>query len=258
MNVAKKELSGRNEVRTGGGTVTGLLIFFIVVMLANFGYSIFQSSIDTERLNSAEELRVLSQQISNNASESVGGNVDAFDFLVETRISFEKKFLFLQNSLREVDYKFITGEDTSSALKNTNVLWEKVKNNADAILESRNTVLDLHDVASKLSKTIIQLQVQSEQVANELTRIGGTSSQVNFAAKQVWYAERLIGSIQAILAGGDGAREAALTFNQDVTVFGGVVDGLLKGNSRQGIRMVNNSSIRKTLEEISNLFMSVR
>jgi len=258
MNVAKKVSSGRNEVRTGGGTVTGLLIFFIVVMLTNFGYSIFQSSIDTERLNSAKELRVLSQQISNNASESVGGNVDAFDFLVETRISFEKKFLFLQNSLREVDSKFTTGEETSSALKNTSILWEQVKGNADAILESRNTVLDLHDVASKLSKTIIQLQEQSEQVANELTRIGGTSSQVNFAAKQVWYAERLIGSIQAILAGGDGAREAALTFNEDVTVFGGVVDGLLKGNSRQGIRMVNNSSIRKTLGEIANLFMSVR
>ncbi|MCP4413545.1 MAG: chemotaxis protein, partial [Gammaproteobacteria bacterium] len=163
-----------------------------------------------------------------------------------------------QDSLREVDYQFTTGEETSSALKNTNVLWEKVKSNADAILESRSTVLDLHDVASKLSKTIIQLQMQSEQVANELTRIGGTSSQVNFVAKQVWFAERLIGSIQAILVGGEGAREAALTFNQDVTVFGGVVDGLLKGNSRQGIHMVNNSSIRKTLEEISNLFMTVR
>ncbi|MCP4414221.1 MAG: hypothetical protein GY808_16830, partial [Gammaproteobacteria bacterium] len=141
MNVAKKESSGRNEVRTGGGIVTGLLIFFIVLMLANFGYSIFQSPIDTERLNSAEELRVLSQQISNNASESVGGNVDGFHFLVEPRISFEKKFRLVQDSLREVDYQFTTGEETSSALKNTNVLWEKVKSNADAILESRSTVL---------------------------------------------------------------------------------------------------------------------
>jgi len=40
MNVAKKTSSGRNEVRTGGGTVTGLLIFFIVVMVANFGYRV--------------------------------------------------------------------------------------------------------------------------------------------------------------------------------------------------------------------------
>jgi len=258
MNVAKKTSSGRNEVRTGGGTVTGLLIFFIVVMVANFGYSIFQSAIDTQRLNAAEELRVLSQQISNNASESVEGNIDAFDYLVKTRNSFEKKFLFLESTLREVDFKFTSVDEVVTALTNTRALWDKVRSNTDDILESRKTVLDLHDVADKLSKTIIQLQEQSEQVSNELTQVGGSSSQVNYAAKQVWYAERLLGSIQTILAGGEEAREASLTFGQNVTTFGGVVDGLLKGNSRKGIRMVNNSSIISRLEDIAGLFMSVR
>jgi len=258
MNAAKKESSGRNEVRTGGGTVTGLLIFFIVVMVANFGYSIFQSSIDTDRLNAAEELRVLSQQISNNASESVGGNVNAFDFLVETRNGFEKKFVFLESTLREVDFKFTSGDKVSSSLRSTSALWKKVKDNADTILESRNTVLDLHDVADKLSKTIVQLQSLSEKIAVDLTGAGGASSQVHLAAKQIWYAERLMGSIQTILAGQSGAQEEATSFGLNVQRFGDVVEGLLNGNTNEGIRKVSNASIRKTLAETASYFSSVR
>ncbi len=258
MNAAKKTLSGKNEVRTGGGTVTGLLIFFIVVMVANFGYSIYQGLVDTKRLNSSEELRVLSQQISNNASESVSGNVDAFDFLVQTRNGFETKFLFLESALREVDFKFTSGEIVSSALKNTGSIWGKVKANTDTILESRNTVLDLHDVADKLSKTIKILQSLSEKVAVDLTGVNGAASQVHHASKQIWYAERLIGSIQTILAGKSGAQKEASSFENTVNKFGDVVDGLLNGNTNEGIRRVNNASIRKTLAEIASHFSNVR
>ncbi len=258
MNAAKKLSVNRNEGRQGGGAVAGLLVFFTVAMIANFVYSYIQSSTDTERLNSAEEMRVLSQQISNNASESVGGNVNAFDFLAVTRNNFEINFTFLENALLTTDFKFTSGDSVSTAIRNTKTLWTKVKDNADTILTSRNTVLDLHDVAGQLSKTIVQLQEQSEQVATQLISIGATSNQVRLAARQVWYAERLTGSVQKILSGGGGAKEAAASFGRNVTNFGDVVEGMLNGDKDKGIRRVNNSSVRTTLNSIANLFGSVR
>jgi len=259
MNAAKKKSSGSSEVRQGGGALAGLLIIFIVAMVANIGYSIlFQNAIDTERLNAAEELRVLSQQISNNASESVGGNVDAFDYLAITRINFEKQFFYLKSSLLATDFKFTSTDGVSTALANTEKLWTKVKGNADSILEARNTVLDLHDVAGQLAKTIPQLQELSEQVATQLIRIGGSANQLRHAARQVWYAERLLGSVQNILSGESAAEEATTSFSQNVTNFGEVVDGMLAGNNDKGISRINNTSVRKTLDQIATLFESVR
>lgn len=258
MNVAKKNSSTENSVKRGGEFLSALLIIFIIAMVANFGYSIYQSSIDADRLNSAEELRVLSQQISNNASESVGGNVNAFDMLALTRNSFEKNFFKLENSLYAIDFRFTSNDDVSVAIKNTKTLWTKVKQNSDSILESRNTVLDLHEVASQLSKTIPQLQELYGQVTTQLIRVGGTANQIRHAERQVLYAERLNGSLQKILSGEDDAQEAAASFNENINNFAAVTNGMLSGNAELKLSKVNNKSVRDTLYEISDLFESVR
>ena len=108
MNADKKKAANATEVRKGNNAVAGLLIFFIVVMIANFGYNLFQSPTDDQRINLAEELRVLSQQISNNATESVtGGNVDAFQFLANTRNTYDDNYVALEKTLLEFDFKLI-------------------------------------------------------------------------------------------------------------------------------------------------------
>ena len=257
MNAAKKK-SSKSDKKQGGGAVAGLLTFFIIIMVANFGYSIVQGVIDTERLNAAEELRVLSQQISSNASESAGGNVNAFDFLADTRTIFERHFTLLESSLLAPDFKFTSSDRVSKSLQDTRNLWDKVKGNADTILESRNTVLDLHDVARELAKTIDVLQDHSDEVATQLISIGGSASQVRLAARQVWYAERLTGSVQKILSGKEGSKEAAASFGRNVTNFGDVLNGMLAGNSDEGISRVSNSSVRAKLDQIAILFGSVR
>ena len=258
MNAANKTSSNGNEIKGKGGAVAGLLVIFIIAMLANFAYSMYQGSIDTERLNAAEELRVLSQQISNNASESVGGNVNAFDFLAVTRNNFDRNFLLLQNSLIATDFKLTSDKDVKAALNTTDKLWTKVKSNADTILESRNTVLDLHDVANQLSKSIPQLQDLSEQVVSQLISIGGASSQIRNAASQVWHAERLIGSIQQTLSGEAEAQKATANFTANVNAFGDVVDGMLNGNGTLKISRVNSASVRTILNQIDQLFADVR
>ncbi|RLA03063.1 MAG: chemotaxis protein [Gammaproteobacteria bacterium] len=258
MNAAKKTSLNGSETRQRGGAVAALLIIFIIAMVANFGYSVYQSSIDDQRLKSAEELRVLSQQISNNASESVGGNVNAFDFLAVTRNTFERNFQLLERSILETDFKFTPIDGVSTALNNTRTLWSKVQKNSDTILESRNTVLDLHDVAGQLSKTVPQLQDLSENVVAELIKSGGSANQLRHAARQVWYAERLLGSVQKILSGESGAKEAASDFEQNIRNFGDTVDGMLNGDANKNINRIRSSSVRTVLEEIAYLFQSVK
>ena len=257
MNAAKKVSSGGSIVRKGGA-VAGLLVVFIIAMVANFGYSIYQSSVDTERLTAAEELRVLSQQISNNASEAVNGNLNAYDFLADTRNSFERNFLLLQLSLNAVDFRFTSKDVVNTAIQNTGSAWNKVLTNTDTILKARNTVLDLHDVAGLLEKSIPELQDLSEQIVTRLISIGGSASQLRHAARQVWYAERLRGSVQKILAGESSAQETEANSSQNIINFGDVIDGMLNGNTEKGIRRVNNSGVRASLNDIDSLFNTIK
>lgn len=129
MNATKNNAK-LSEVRKGNGAVAGLLIFFILIMVANFGYSLVQGPVDNQRIDAADELRVLSQQITSNASESVAGNVDAFTYLSTTRSSYERNFLLLENSLKEFDFKLVSPEQVTRAINDSRPVWEKVKGSA--------------------------------------------------------------------------------------------------------------------------------
>ena len=258
MNAAKKSATSASEVRKGSSAVAGLLIFFIVIMLANFGYNLFQSPVDDQRINAAEELRVLSQQISNNASESVGGNVDAFTFLSTTRNNFDRNFVYLDASLREFDFKLVSPEQARRSLRDAAQVWEKVKENTDTILKYRNTILDLHDVAMQLSRTIPNLQEDYQEVVRLMIANNVPASQVSLANNQIWLAERISNNVSKILAGDLDANEGAEVFRQDVLRFGQVVQGMLDGNSQANIRRMNTSSIRTVLNKIATAFSSVQ
>jgi len=257
MNAAKKKATNTTEVRKGFGAVAGLLIFFIVIMVANFGYNLIQSSVDSERINAAEEMRVLSQQISNNATESVAGNVDAFTYLSTTRNSYEKNYLLLEASLREFDFKLTSPEQARRALRDTAQVWDKVRENTDTILKYRNTVLDLHDVASQLSRTIPKLQDDYQSVASMMVRNNLLASQVTKASNQAWLAERISSNLQKILAGDVDTNTATASFRQDVYTFGQVVTGMLNGDSEANIRQIRINSIRTILNQVATSFVEV-
>jgi len=257
MNASKNN-ANLSEVRKGNSAVAGLLIFFIVIMLANFGYSLIQGPVDDQRINAADELRVLSQQISSNANESVAGNVDAFTFLSTTRSSYERNFLMLESSLQEFDFKLVSPEQVKRAIDDSRPVWSKVRENADSILQYRNTILDLHDVALQLSRTIPKLQEDYEAVVERMVANNLRADQVALANNQIWLAERISSNIGKILAGDLDATEGAEVFRQDLLNFGRVVDGMLDGNSQANIRRISISSIRTILNDIATAFSSVQ
>ncbi|MBT8448082.1 MAG: type IV pili methyl-accepting chemotaxis transducer N-terminal domain-containing protein, partial [Gammaproteobacteria bacterium] len=254
MNAANKKATNTTEVQKGNGAVAGLLIFSILIMIANFGYNLFQSPIDDKRINDAEELRVLSQQISNNATESVGGNVDAFKFLGITRNSYENTFNSLKGSLLEADFKLTSPEGVRRAIRDATEVWEEVRDNTDTILKYRNTVLDLHDVALKLSQTIPELQSNYQEVVRLMVANNLNNGQVSIAANQVWLAERILGSVQKILAGEVDSVMATESFRQDILTFGQITNGFIEGNSQAGVRRIGVTRIRNILTEISKVF----
>jgi twitching motility protein PilJ len=137
-------------------------------------------------------------------------------------------------------------------------LWEqRIKVNSNTILESREPVLLVQDVGSRLAQTIPQLQESYDAVVEQMVSSGAASAQVEQARAQSWRAERIARNVERLVAGGADAEEAAELFRADAVEFGEVLEGMRNGNAELGIDRVANPDIQSTLEDAAGMFKFV-
>ncbi|QLC72794.1 type IV pili methyl-accepting chemotaxis transducer N-terminal domain-containing protein [Pseudomonas sp. LPB0260] len=230
-----------------------VLIVSIVLLFANFAYINTQSNYDTEYISHSGELRVLSQRIAKNASEAAAGTAEAFGLLREARNDFQTRWGYLTdgNSASGVPAAPDAVQAQMAAVQQD---WDSLRQNTDAILASEQTVLSLHQVAVTLAETIPQLQVEYEEVVDILLESGAPAAQVSVAQRQSLLAERILGSVNKVLAGDADSVQAADMFGRDASLFGRVLSAMLEGNAAMEIAKVTDAEALERLAEISELF----
>ena len=232
---------------------TGFIAAFVVFILMFLGITIFvqyKSEQDKEYISHSGELRVLSQQIAKNAVEAAAGKEEAFKLLGVARKNFETRWGYITNGDESTGLPAspVEGIDTLQTL------WADVSGSADRIIETRDTVLSLHEVAATLSETIPQLQVEYDEVVEILLDNKAPAEQVAVAQRQSWLAERIVRSVNKVLSGGDDAVMAADSFGRDANLFGRVLNGMIEGNVAMHIQPVRDEEAVDSLAEISELF----
>lgn len=230
-----------------------VLIVSIVLLFANFAYINTQSGYDTEYISHSGELRVLSQRIAKDATEAAAGTAPAFGLLREARNDFQQRWGYL------TDGDASTGLPPAPASVQAQMAavqkdWDALRQNTDAILASEQTVLSLHQVAATLAETIPQLQVEYEEVVDILLESGAPAAQVSVAQRQSLLAERILGSVNKVLAGDEDSVQAADMFGRDASLFGRVLNAMLEGNAAMEITQVTDEEALERLSEISELF----
>ena len=236
--------------------ITGLfvvLVVSIVLLFANFAYLNTQSNYDKEYISHAGELRVLSQRIAKNATEAAAGKSEAFPLLKEARNDFEKRWNILLRGDEESGLPpapDAVREQMGLVQKD----WDNLRQSADAILASEQTVLSLHQVAATLAETIPQLQVEYDEVVTTLLDSASPADQVAVAQRQTLLAERILGSVNKVLVGDEDSVQAADMFGRDASLFGRVLAGMLEGNEAMQITQVTDTDAAERLAEISELF----
>ncbi|MBL7251158.1 methyl-accepting chemotaxis protein [Alloalcanivorax sp. C16-2] len=220
------------------------LAIFIALALANFLLSATRANQAQENISTASELRVVSQQIAKNALEASSGNADAFALLQDSRGDFQAAW----NQLKQEP---MADEQVKQRLQS---LWDQASDNTATIINGRNAVLDLHEVADTLAQAIPQLQSEYEAVVDILVENNAAPDQVAFAQRQIWLTERILRSISRVLEGDDNAVIAADNFGRDATEFGRVLNGMLEGDPAMGIERITNPEALNYLGRISRLF----
>jgi twitching motility protein PilJ len=238
--------SANSQILIVGSALIVLLISLLVV-----SYFITRdSNYDVEYASHASDLRVLSQEVAKNATEAAAGKEEAFDQLKKSRDDFENKLLLITQGNEE------TGLPPSELADETGVTerWATVKSNADRILENKETVLTLHQIAETLNETIPQLQIEYEDVVMILLENDAPADQISVAERQSLRAERIVRSVNNILTGDEDAAIAANRFGEDATLFGRVMNSMFDGNEAMQISQVTDEDAIYGLEAIAELF----
>ncbi|WP_430460518.1 methyl-accepting chemotaxis protein [Thalassolituus sp. LLYu03] len=232
------------------GVLAGLLFVFLAVFIGITVYVNRLANLDEQYIEHAGELRVLSQELAKNAVEAAGGKKEAFSDLKEARDNFEKRWGYL-----------IKGDDVNglppaemAGMTNVQTLWNKVKGNADQIIRAQDVILSLHEVAATLAETIPQLQVEYDEIVEILLDNDAPADQVAVAQRQSWLAERIVRSVNKVLAGGEDAVMAADAFGRDASLFGRVLNGMIQGNVAMNISQVTDDEAVYALAEVAELF----
>ncbi|MBC9248925.1 chemotaxis protein [Pseudomonas alcaligenes] len=233
-----------------------VLIVSIVLLFANFAYLNTQSNYDKEYISHAGELRVLSQRIAKNATEAATGKAAAFPLLKEARNGFEQRWGYLTKGDESTGLP-VAPESVKAQMDDVQKDWDSLRQNSDAILASEQTVLSLHQVAATLAETIPQLQVEYEEVVDILLQSGAPAAQVSVAQRQSLLAERILGSVNKVLAGDEDSVQAADMFGRDASLFGRVLKAMIEGNQAMEISKVTDTEALERLAEISELFQFV-
>nr|WP_101745265.1 methyl-accepting chemotaxis protein [Endozoicomonas acroporae] len=252
-----------NQANTGQGSKANratiasitMLVLSLSVMTGAFIYNDQQSQLLHTHETNASELRVLSQQIAKNASEAASGKEEAFPLLKEATAMFGQYIDELNRASLSV-IPFIDTSDSATAqqIEALDSSWSEMKVEADSILAAQDTVLSLHEVATTLSETIPQLQIEYDEVVEILLDNNAPSDQIAMAQRQPWLAERIIRSVAKVLEGGEDSIMAADSFGRDAKLFGRVLQGMLEGNLAMRISQVTDDEAVDRLMEISDLF----
>ncbi len=232
------------------GVLAVLLLVSLGAFIAITVWVNSQQSRDEQYIKHAGELRVLSQELATNAVEAASGNREAFSQLRVARDRFDER------------WGFLTKGDAASGLEpaqvsnmsNVQQVWEGVDKNADQIIRSQDIILSLHEVAATLAETIPQLQVEYDEIVEILLDNDAPADQVAVAQRQSWLAERIVRSVNKVLAGGDDAVMAADAFGRDASLFGRVLNGMVQGNVAMNISQVTDEEAVTALAEVSELF----
>jgi len=227
----------------------GLLVCFVVLLAVSIYFIQQNNQKDQGGIQLTAEMRANMFNAIALSRDAIAGNEQAFSKLQK-----------VVKQMDDISKQITVGElnaQLPKEVKGYGDVWGRVSKNSTSIVNSKDKIIFLHDVAKRLNQTIPQLQQEYDNVVEILLENKAPADQVAQARSQSWRAERIARNVDKMLAGGADAKEAADQFNYDASLFGTVLKGMLEGNAAMRISKVTDPDARSSLDEVKQLFKFV-
>ena len=220
---------GTQRLRTQG-TVLGVLVLIIAGLLI---YQTNSASRATGQVESAGQLRTLSQQIAKSAQLTLQGNSDAFAELKASRSSFGTILGDLAAS-----------GDAADQVEALNAAWAKTDKDASQLIEQEKNLGTLNTSVTTInSKNPVLLEL-SEQVAALKLQSGAGPKEIATANRVVMLTQRIAKNANAMLVADAVDPEVAFLLGKDTNTLRDLLNQLKQ--------MTGDSDTKAKLDELEN------
>ncbi len=224
------------------------LAFASVVLIAlSLLYLIYSVPKRTQMIHDVGELRVLSEQIANNASQASSGSVKAFERLSTSQASFNERLNSLVSNYGT----------TRIEINNVLTTWGAENRSLNDMVTNQNVVTEVYDVGAQIRDVVPTIQDTYNKISTRMIAVNASASQVAYLRNQVLLSERILKAITVVLSGDDSAISSASVFSDDAAEFGKVLDGQLNGNASLGIQAIVNPVDRSALGGVLDIYRNV-
>lgn len=235
--------------------LVGLLFLSVLGFGANSYYVIRNTEWDGNRLQYANQIRVISQQIAKNAKAAAQGNAAVFPTLENAVREFKTNYSNLVDGNLEINLPGSPAE-IQSELDEINNAWINVEESVEKILGNKNALTYLDQISAELAETVPAIQQENGKVVATLLRAGTAANQIVLVQKQAFLIERMAHSIDRVLQVGTN-QNLIKNFSRDSKAFREVLDGLITGDRKLLLDAVDDPRSIESLTTIDELFRSI-
>lgn len=232
------------------------LMVLVILVMAFFGHSVWLASVESnraEQIQEVDKINIKAQQLSQYAQRASGGDIDAFDALINERRIINDTVNSLDNGGPSYPALPVAVSPQFSALKEN---WQSINANTLVIIEQRDRIVELADISDKFASEIPILQASSDAVVKRLVAINGDRDLIYLASQQLVLADRMLRRMSEILKGGVASIQAADSLDTDAKRFQEVLNIMFNGSD--DIDAISDDRAIESLGEVFSAFDSVQ
>ncbi|MFW5954421.1 MAG: methyl-accepting chemotaxis protein [Guyparkeria sp.] len=243
-----------------GGISRKILVLVVLAVLALvatvvvFIYSAQRDQDYLERRLAGAALERNAQELTIEVLRASRGNEEAFDRVQSIRADLTDNLNALQGEDSQ-NPQMAVPSSREQSLADVASSWSTYNESLSKVLEGRSAILDVGEQSSQIKEILPDLTAASDDVVQTLVSNEAPQSVIYLATRQLMFIERISTTLDEITGGGEQAVNASERFGRDVSLFGGVLNGLLNGN-RMAPR-VSDPEVRDGLREVGVLFTTV-
>ena len=257
MNKNKRELFNPSATRYLYASV-GLFTVALSVVSGTFFLSQQRFSDTHYKIIQVNELKILSQQISQSASGAAIGKEDAFSLLQSSKEKFTQ-YLEAMTPIQPLAVPFSEhrSDELEQQLESLKLTWSELETEIDQVTATQSNMVTISQQAKEIQETVLQLQVEYDEVIDVFLESGATAEQIAIVQRQPLLAERILRHTVDVMSGGESAIISADSLGRDIKLFGRVLNAMLEGNQSIGIEAVDDEDSIELLTHIADLFARI-
>jgi len=230
----------------------GILLLAFVLLIITFYIVGTNITSDEKYLKNVTSMRLVAQQITQQAARAAGGKGEEQHFLAvkEHRDSFQKYLDLVREGDPETGVP-PTPETVYPAFESLELLWGDINRYIDSLLTTQEVVLGASEKFEELTNIIPEIRDKTKELLQLMVDQEVPATQMFVATRQLMLLERVANNI---IGSYQGNVEAEALLSEDTIQFSDILVSLLNGNEETGLLPISNPEVRESIEALAVLF----